>query len=433
MEDITPKLLNIIQKDFREGFDKSDLITKLYAKVRDGTATYKEANAFSIEVGELLAEAYSNNLSSEVLPDGKMYYNIAKRIIEPTVQNNYELITDITSLVQKALNDEAGIGIKPIVPELNEDRIKGIIDRISSEDIFDEIKWILEEPIVNLCQSIVDDSIRVNSEFHGKSGMSPKIIRKIAGNCCEWCRKVAGTYDYPDVPKDVYRRHQRCRCTVEYYPSNGKVQNVHTKEQWNEQNYLMVKGSKKSSLTDEKMGTINLIEIDGYSNVYVEDGVKIKPKALHSINKNIENAIKYYGENTADKPAIAIVDKTKLKGALGKYDCVKNIIFVIPDAGDVKMLGAFSVLDKTIKMGSTEYHEVWHWIQAKSYKKSITEDNRNTEYMPWLMRKCKKNIVSLGINEYNVTDISPYAANAFCIGRYDEVEAEYYSLRSLRR
>lgn len=32
------------------------------------------------------------------------------------------------------------------------------------------------------------------------------------------------------MPKDVYRRHQRCRCSVEYYPRDGKIQNVHTKK-----------------------------------------------------------------------------------------------------------------------------------------------------------------------------------------------------------
>lgn len=279
MEDITPKLLNIIQKDFREGFDKSDLITKLYAKVRDGTATYKEANDFAIEVGELLARAYKNNLSSATLPDGKMYYNIAKRIIEPTVQNNYELITDITSQVQKALNDEAGIGIKPIVPELNEDRINGLIGRISSEDIFDEIKWILGEPIINLCQSIVDDSIKVNSEFHAKSGMKPKIIRVVAGNCCEWCMNLAGTYSYPNVPKDVYRRHQRCRCTVDYYPRDGKVQNVHTRQLRNEDAYDRILLSEES----EKKEAIRK-----YLNLNSKVKVSIPPYKINTENLTVD-------------------------------------------------------------------------------------------------------------------------------------------------
>ena len=88
MEDIAPVLLKKIQQDFQNGFDKSSMIKGLYAKVRDGTATYKEANEFALETGELLAKAYRNNISSDVLPDGKLYYNIAQRILNPTLRNN---------------------------------------------------------------------------------------------------------------------------------------------------------------------------------------------------------------------------------------------------------------------------------------------------------------------------------------------------------
>lgn len=230
MEDIAPVLLNQIKQDFQSDFDKSKIISSLYEKIRDGTATYVEANDFAIEVGDILARAYKKNLSSEVLPDGKMHYNIAKRVIDPTMTNNYDIISAATTQVQSALNKSANIGIKAITPKLNRDRIDGIVDRVSEADVFDDIAWILNEPVKNFSQNIVDESIKVNSEFHAKSGMTPKIVRKLAGGCCEWCKEVAGTYTYPDVPDDVYRRHQRCRCTVDYHPGNGKYQNVHTKE-----------------------------------------------------------------------------------------------------------------------------------------------------------------------------------------------------------
>lgn len=231
MDDITPSLLKVIQKDFQTMFDKSDIISRLYAKVRDGTATYVEANEFAIETGDILSRAFKNNLSAAVLPDGKMYYNIAQRILEPTMTNNYDLITDITNQVQNALNKSAGIGIKAITPELNSDRIAGIINKVSNADNFEDVAWVLGEPIKTFSQSIVDDSIKANAEFHSRAGLQPVITRKVAGDCCDWCKAVAGTYRYPDdVPHDVYRRHQRCRCTVDYVPGDGKIQNVHTKK-----------------------------------------------------------------------------------------------------------------------------------------------------------------------------------------------------------
>lgn len=223
MEDITPSLLKNIQEDFQNEFDKSSVIEKLYAKVRDGTATYEEANDFAIEVGEILAGAYKKNLSSSVLPDGRMYYNIANRIITPTMTNNYNLIVEVTKQVQELLNKSAGIGIKAIVPKQNTDRIRGIVDKVSDAERYDDVAWVLTEPIINHAQSIVADSIKENAEFQYGAGLSPKIVRESTGKCCEWCNTVVGVYEYPNVPKDVYRRHDYCRCSVNYIAEKKQV------------------------------------------------------------------------------------------------------------------------------------------------------------------------------------------------------------------
>ena len=230
MEDVSPKLLKQVQDSFQASFDNDKRLKKIYEKIEAGTATYSEANDFAVYAGEHLAKAYKQITSAD-LPDGRMYYNIANSIIPPTMTNNYDLVSQVATQIQQNLNEEAGIGLKTITPELNEDRIDGIVNRISSEANFDDISWILDSPIVDFSQSIVDDSIRENAEFHGEAGMTPKIIRKNAYfGCCDWCSKLEGTYIYPDVPQDVYRRHDNCRCKVDYHPGNGKKQNVHSRE-----------------------------------------------------------------------------------------------------------------------------------------------------------------------------------------------------------
>lgn len=229
MKDITPDLLERIKKDFERQISSNSKISDLIRKLDKGTATYLDANEYSIEIGRTLANVLGKNISSDVLPNGKMYYNIANRIINDTLSRNHDIIADYAAKTQKALNTKAKIGLKVVKPVLNQDRIDGIVNRASSEDRFDNVKWILDEPIVNFSQSIVDDSIRENADIHYQKGLTPRIIRKESGKCCKWCRSIAGIYAYLDVPKDVYRRHQNCRCTVDYYPGDGKVQNVHTK------------------------------------------------------------------------------------------------------------------------------------------------------------------------------------------------------------
>lgn len=248
IEDVAPKLLKEIQKDFEQSISKSAKINKLYKKIRDGTATYEEAYTYSNEIGKCLSSSFEKYLSSKELPDGKMYFNIADRVVRALMEEAEKLIIQTVNQIQKSLNKRAGIGIKPIQPKKT-DRIKGIIDRLSSEDDFDHISWILKAPVETYCRKVVDDAVEANAEFHYKSGMRAKIVRKMTGKCCDWCAAVSGTYSYPDVPKDVYRRHDNCRCTVLYDPGDGKIQDVHTKE-WDNQN--RIKRIKKAENFVEK-------------------------------------------------------------------------------------------------------------------------------------------------------------------------------------
>lgn len=233
MEDVSVKLLEEIQGEFKRLFDESGKISDLYKRVRDGTAATKDAQEFASEVGNILAKVFKDKLSSDVLPDGKMYYNIAKSVLEPTLTNNYELVSAVAMDVQSIMNRSAGIGLKSVKPELNEDKVQGIIDIVSGKETYDDIAYMLYEPVVNFTQCVVDDTVRANADFQYKAGLSPKIVRTSSGKCCEWCEKLVGTYDYEDVKdtgNDVFRRHRGCLCLVEFIPAKGSArQNVHSK------------------------------------------------------------------------------------------------------------------------------------------------------------------------------------------------------------
>lgn len=292
MEDIAPGLLAKIKEDFEKTV-KKDKVLKEVTELGQN-ATYADANRFAIRAGELMAQAYKNNISSDILPDGRMYYNIASRIIPETLKESYNLISGMTELIQKALNEQAGIGLKAIRPEFNTDRVDGIVNKIATAEYYDDVAWVLDEPVVNFAQSIIDDSIRENAEFHGKSGLWPQIIRKVAGGCCGWCAAVAGTYDYPNVPKDVYRRHQRCRCTVEYDPKSGKRQNIWTKEWKADKKHDKIKTEKriapaqfslKKRALEEKLN-----EETGFINQIVEHPKMLQAYTPQGLKSALENA-----------------------------------------------------------------------------------------------------------------------------------------------
>lgn len=229
--DIVPELLELIQRDFSSELNKNQKLKNIRILIESGEATYSDASVYAIEVGEILSKVFKKHIRSEVLPEGKMYYNIADRILNVTLSNNHEIVAKISAEIQEHLNKSIGLGLKGIEPPINQNRINSLVNRVANEELFDDVAWILQEPVVNFTQSIVDDTILSNVNFQGESGLYPTVTRTVTGHDpCDWCRAMAGVYKYPNVPKAVYTRHDRCRCIVDYDPGDARRQNVWSKD-----------------------------------------------------------------------------------------------------------------------------------------------------------------------------------------------------------
>lgn len=374
------------------------------------------------------------------------------------MRNNYNIISSATEQVQTSLNENAGIGIKALVPEYDTNRVNGIIKHATSSP-YDNIKASFLNSVVNYSQSIVDKSVEKNADFQYESGMRPTIKRTLNGvKPCAFCVKRAGTYDYPLKDREVYRRHTNCYCTVEYTPSGSKVSQDVWNKQWKtqeeiekeqrintarnlesetenadlrikannnyEQLYKPVKRGATAVFLDKYNNAIPAKQIEGYKNVFVSDNAIIKPKALHEINKNTDDALKTYGIPEEKKPKIIIASSEEMQSAWGRYDAINNEVYYAPEITS-KQAGTNGVV---------EYHEMWHLKHAEDFRNAgwtIKEENYN-QYMQELCKVSKKRLEKNGINEYNVSEISDYANVKFNYGRYDEVEAELMALKKNR-
>ena len=220
MEDIAPALLDAIRKDFR----------RILGDAKLQQLTYLGAEEYAEAVGDALAQAFALHISAESLPEGRLWWNIADRVIRPMLEEDHKLVADASVEVQQALNKAAGLGLKAQRAPLNEDKVIGILNKIAVAEDFATVAWVLDEPIKTFSRSVADETLQRNVAFQGKAGLKPRVIRTAESHCCKWCSNLAGVYEYPDVPKDVYRRHERCRCRVEYDPGSGHKQNVWTKK-----------------------------------------------------------------------------------------------------------------------------------------------------------------------------------------------------------
>lgn len=234
MADIGAELLEKIRAEFQKTCKADKYIQSVLKKIEGGTAKMEEVALLSKQLGLRASQAIGTYVNAGALPDGKMYYNIADTILTGILKDNYDIINSAVAACQKALDNQAGINIRPQQAEFPTERVQAVANAASIPDITEEVMIRrMTAPAQNITESFYNDYVQTNVKFRSDAGLDCYIIRNDHGGCCEWCAKLAGKYHYPeDVPKDVYRRHDNCGCTVTYL--NGrKAQNVWDKTKWN--------------------------------------------------------------------------------------------------------------------------------------------------------------------------------------------------------
>lgn len=264
--DVVPELNERIQTSFQSNMMKDRQIAQITNRIRDGTATLTDGHKYAERLGENLSKALTTNLTAETLPDGKLYYNIARRTVAPALEETYNLTNEVAEQIQALADSKTGIGLKAVRADFPDERVQGLIDMMTREGISleDALEW-LDEPIVNNSEAFFDDFVDSNAKFRNDVGLKATITREVAGNCCDWCAELAGTYDYDNAPPDIYKRHKYCRCVVTY-KCGKKSQNVWTKREW-ESDPVEVEQRKESGKRDtvtvtQRLETANLIYRD---------------------------------------------------------------------------------------------------------------------------------------------------------------------------
>lgn len=266
VKDVVPELQDQIGTRFRSSILRDRTLQRVGKRIETGRADLSDAHAFAERLGFNLSDALVGTLTQENLPNGTLYYNIAERTVIPALENNYELVNEAATTIQKTIDQQVGIGLGSVRADFPLERIQNLIDKMTADDITYEqvIRWLME-PIVNNSEAFADDYIRANADFRAKAGLRTKITRRVANNCCDWCAAMAGTWIYGSEPPDIYRRHEYCRCTVTYQ-SDKTSQNVWSKRKWEtpkEDILERLRATTKSGLTpQERQSQIEQLQRD---------------------------------------------------------------------------------------------------------------------------------------------------------------------------
>lgn len=231
--DIAPELYEKIMGAFRAAAETDSRLLQILKDVEGGSIDFAKAYEAARRIGTHAAEALIANLNSDILPNGKMYYNIATRTIEPILQDAYTQAAEIATSIQTNRNQVAGLGLKAIKPEPDRDMLQDFINKVCAAENFDEVGWMLNEPAVRYVEEAPLEAAKKNADFQSRAGVQAKIIRKATRGNCKWCASKVGEYKYPqEAAPEIFQKHDNCSCVVEYDPGikTGKRQDVFSKK-----------------------------------------------------------------------------------------------------------------------------------------------------------------------------------------------------------
>ena len=415
---------------------------------------------YSMRAGQLAVNALQESVSNESIDQSSI-----QNALDGVFRENYDAVVNASSAAQKALNQNSGIGLNASDSDYSGDNVQALADKIISYDDLNEGLSNASNDIVMQSQRYADDSERRSAQFDNDSGLEVLVSReyddvgvhttdKGGGQPCQWCLDRCGT----DVPyeeayeRGMFERHPGCGCIITYktkkgifrqgkgdwqdnsWSEDGKASDRIEANQRYVQDYKPVIRGEKS---DSKLlnGTIiKASKIKGYDNIYVSDNAVVKPRAVHNISVGINKAFKDVG--IKEKQKIVIAAQDEIKGSVARYNAVTNTMFVIPEAGEKKEVLKYQT-DMAAKDDpfSTFYHETMHAKQAEDYRNAggSIDDKSYSNYIEKLREKSKRNLDRAGIDYNNVNEISDYATDAYMYGKYDEVAAEYETVKFLKK
>lgn len=223
MKDYTQLRLEWDSKLMRDSFYKDIMHRLNYGE----KVTPEEVHDLAVLYSETLSDVLKRNIKPSDLVNGKLPKETANESIAPLMRILHERVDEASYKLQLAVNKRKQIGTKPLHSDFDAGRVEGILNRLVSE-YFEDSSWLLVAPVENFGLNTISSFCEKNLEASARAGVPMGLTRKSELGACPWCLALAGEYSYP-APRDVYRRHENCRCvTYTNYPKG--TQDVWSKE-----------------------------------------------------------------------------------------------------------------------------------------------------------------------------------------------------------
>lgn len=312
---------------------QSGRIQTLEKKLADGTITMKEGT----ELNDLRAKAFGRAFSGSVL-------DIAQGEREGTctalLREGCNDVDELAQAAQKADLGRQGLNLTPPTAPFEEDRARKIGHSLEDQTVPDEtIERRARSATETMLRSQYDRDMKRGAETCASAGLKTYIVRDGDSKCCEWCAGLAGRYRYGSEPKDVYRRHDNCSCTVVYESGRGK-QNVWSKQNWSaeqEKEYLRLRdemapkrlNAKQAQALRERVGGLtNFVSGGTISGGYYPEDIDraIRQEGTNFVTKDVNDPESLFGELVELVPKFKNYYDIKAHGSPNEVKIFRSVV-----------------------------------------------------------------------------------------------------------
>ena len=311
-DEVSAALLSKMRTVFTQKRETDARIRAIRGKLDAKTATQADVADYTDRLGELLRDTLRETLTPEALPNETLYYNILQDTVGVMLKNAHRRVNEAAIEAQKAVDEAQGLHLNAEAAPYPQKRAEDLFYKVGAPGTpYETAMKRLAEPVATLTRAFHDDHIRHNADVRFRAGMGPKIVRTAHFNCCEWCSSLAGTYDYEDVRdpgNDVFRRHERCKCTVSYV-CDGKKQDVWSKKHYEADDATLERREAYRAAGDDTEETLQA------RREYGLEQHRKTPEEMQAEYKRLkeERALSGEGENVL---AEYIINATPGKGSL---------------------------------------------------------------------------------------------------------------------
>ena len=129
-KDVVPELWEEIKREYGRLIKENRNIKAFLEKLNSGKAEGNDVSKYGNELGNCAAQAFLKYIRADNLPDGKLYWNIAERIVTSMMDEVYGEVNRVASLVQEKDDKANNIHIKPQKAPFPKYRIRDLTDKI---------------------------------------------------------------------------------------------------------------------------------------------------------------------------------------------------------------------------------------------------------------------------------------------------------------